>query len=167
MKVNTNAWNRVRYGLYAPVYDVVGRRLAAGRRRSIALADLRRGERVLIPGCGTGLDFELLPPGLRVVAGDISPAMVRRARERARTLGLDADVRLLDAHSLDFPDQSFDAVLLHLVLAVVPDPHAAIREAGRVLRPGGRAGVFDKFLPARPASWPTWWLPMSIASWGR
>jgi ubiquinone/menaquinone biosynthesis C-methylase UbiE len=47
---------------------------------------------------------------------------------------------------MDLPDESFDAVLLHLVLSVVPDPYAAASEAGRVLRPGGRAGIFDKFL---------------------
>jgi ubiquinone/menaquinone biosynthesis C-methylase UbiE len=146
MNPNTNAWNRIRYGVYAPFYDAAGRRLARGRRMSIEMMDLRRGERVLIVGCGTGLDFEFLPPGLRIVAGDLSPGMVSRARKRARALGLDADVRVMDAHGLDFPDQSFDAVVLHLILAVVPDPHAAIREAARVLRPGGRVGVFDKFL---------------------
>jgi ubiquinone/menaquinone biosynthesis C-methylase UbiE len=148
-----STWDRIRYTLYAPVYDPVVRRLDAGRRRSLALAALRPGERVLIPGCGTGLDFEHLPDGVRVVAGDVAPGMVRAARARAESLGLDAEVGALDAHRLDLPDGSVDAVLLHLLLAVVPDPEAAIREAARVLRPGGRVAVFDKFLPdgARPS----------------
>lgn len=147
MNPNTNAWNRLRYGLYAPFYDVVARRLERGRRRSIELLALRPGERVLIVGCGTGLDFEFLPPGLALIAGDLSPAMVRIARARAARLGVDAEVREMNAHAIDLPDTSVDAALLHLVLAVVPDPHAAIREVGRVLKPGGRVGIFDKFLP--------------------
>ena len=146
MDPNTNAWNRLRYGLYAPVYDLVARRLDRGRRRSIERLDLRPGERVVIPGCGTGLDFEHLPLSLRVTAGDLAPAMARKAEARAQRLGLDADVRVMDAHALDLPDESFDAAFLHLVLAVVPDPEAAIREVARVLKPGGRVGVFDKFL---------------------
>ena len=146
MNPNTNAWNRLRYGLYAPFYDVVARHLDRGRRRSIDLLDLRPGERVLVPGCGTGLDFDYLPPGLHVTAGDLAPAMVRKAEARADALGLDADVHVMDAHALALPDGHFDAVLLHLILAVVPDPEAAIREVNRVLRPGGRVGVFDKFL---------------------
>lgn len=146
MNLNTNTWNRLRYGLYAPFYDVLVRRLDRGRRRSIERLRLHPGERVLIPGCGTSLDFERLPPGVRVTAGDLAPAMVRKAQARATALSLDADVRVMDAHALDFPSASFDAALLHLVLAVVPDPEAALCEVARVLRPGGRVGVFDKFL---------------------
>lgn len=147
MTPNTNAWNRLRYTLYAPVYDLVARRLDRGRRRSIALLGLRPGERVLIVGAGTGLDLPHLPPGVDVTAVDLSAAMVRRLEARARHLGRDVRAAVMDAHALDLPDDAFDAVLLHLVLAVVPDPHAAAREAARVLRRGGRAGVFDKFLP--------------------
>lgn len=147
MNPNTNAWNRLRYDLYAPFYDIVVRRLDAGRRQSIQMTGLTTEELVLIPGCGTGLDFDYLPPGVRVIAGDLAPAMVRKAAARAKALGFDADVRVMDAHALDLPDEHVDAVLLHLILAVVPDPVAAIREVARVLKPGGRVGIFDKFLP--------------------
>lgn len=140
-------WSRLRWSLYAPVYDPVVRWLGRGRRRALELLAFQPGERVLVVGCGTGLDFAHLPAGVRVTAGDVTPAMVRRARARAAALGLDADVRTLDAQALDLPDASFDAVVLHLLLAVVPDANAAIHEAARVLRPGGRVSVFDKFLP--------------------
>ena len=145
-------WDRIRYTLYAPVYDPVVRRLDAGRTRAFELANLQPGERVLIPGCGTGLDFPYLPDGIQVVAGDVAPGMIRAARAAAAGLQLDAEIRPLDAHQLDLPSDSFDAVLLHLLLAVVPDPEAAILETTRVLRPGGRVVIFDKFLPdgARP-----------------
>lgn len=147
MRVNTNTWNRLRYGFYAPFYDLVARRLDRGRRRSIALLELQPGERVLIVGAGTGLDLDHLPPGLDVTVTDLSPAMLRKAGARAARRGYDVTCRVMDAHHLDLPDATFDAVLLHLVLAVVPDPEAAAREAARVLRPGGRVGIFDKFLP--------------------
>jgi phosphatidylethanolamine/phosphatidyl-N-methylethanolamine N-methyltransferase len=146
--INRNAWNRVRYSLYAPIYDPVANLLRQGRRRSIDLVAPSPGEHVLIVGCGTGLDLALLPAGLHITAGDIAPAMVRRAQARARDLGVEADIRVMDAHDLELADGSFDVVILHLVLAVVADPAAAMLEASRVLKPGGRVAIFDKFLPA-------------------
>lgn len=147
MRVNTNRWNRLRYTLYAPFYDLVARRLGRGRRRALELLDVREVERVLLVGCGTGLDLELLPRGANVTAVDLTPAMVEKTLSRAASLGMRVDARVMDAAKLDFPDASFDCVVLHLILAVVPDPYATAREAARVLRPGGRASIFDKFLP--------------------
>jgi len=146
MPINTLGWNRVRYTLLAPLYDrVAGFR--PQRRRSLELLDARPGERVLVDGCGTGADLAHLPAEVEVTATDLTPAMVERARRRARALGRTVDARVMDAQALSFADGSFDAVVLHLILAVVPDPVAAIREAARVLRPGGRATVFDKWVP--------------------
>jgi ubiquinone/menaquinone biosynthesis C-methylase UbiE len=147
---DTTGWNRFRYSLYAPFYDSwVGRVpvFTRGRRRAHEIASLAPGESVLLVAAGTGLDLPLLPRGVRVIAGDIAPAMVRRLRARAASLGIDVQAEVMDAARLPLPDASVDCVLLHLALAVVPDPVAAIREARRVLRPGGRVSVFDKFLP--------------------
>ena len=151
MRINTNRWNRARYTLYAPFYDLIVRIVGRGRRRAIELLNVQPGERVLIDGCGTGLDLELLPRDCIVTAIDLTPAMVEKTRARAASLGMQIDARVMDAAHLDFADESFDVVILHLILAVVPDPHATAREAARVLRRGGRASVFDKFAAGRPS----------------
>lgn len=142
MRVNTNWWNRTRYTLYAPFYDLVVGRIGRGRKRALELLNVQPGERVLIVGCGTGLDLEYLPRDASITAVDLTPAMVEKTRSR----GVPVDARVMDAAALTFPDASFDCVILHLILAVVPDPHATAREAARVLKPGGRASIFDKFV---------------------
>ena len=139
-----NAWNRLRYTVYAPVYDHVAG-FAAQRRRSVELLAPVSGERVLIAGAGTGGDLPYLPAGVRVTAIDLTPAMVRRARGRAEALGLEIDAHVMDAQALELPASSFDAVILHLILAVASDPREILRETARVLVPNGRAVVFDKF----------------------
>jgi ubiquinone/menaquinone biosynthesis C-methylase UbiE len=138
-----NTWQRLRYTLWAPHYDRVTR-FYAERRRSIALLALRPGERLVIIGCGTGADLPFVPEGVEVLATDLTPAMLRQARAHARP-GI--EFRVMDGMALDLPEASFDAAILHMVLEVIPDPVRCLREAARVLRPGGRLAVFDKFLP--------------------
>jgi ubiquinone/menaquinone biosynthesis C-methylase UbiE len=146
------SWNRLRWSLYAPVYDTFIS-FDRPRRRSLAVLDPAPGEHVLIAGCGTGMDIPLLPAGLRLAAIDISPAMARRAAEKACAYSGTAGVAVMDGERLAFPDACFDAVVLHLILALIPDPAACLGEVERVLKPGGRAVVFDKFLqPGRVPS---------------
>lgn len=145
-------WNRARYQLYAPIYDAVARPLEQGRKRAIERLDLDSGDRVLILGCGTGSDLKYLPPGAHVTAIDAAPAMVRRTRARAERLGLEVDARIGDAQALPFEDGAFDAVLLHLILSVVPDPQAVAAETARVLAPCGRVSIYDKFAPENEES---------------
>ena len=142
-------WHRLRYDIWSGGYDwFVGiDAVSAARRRSLELLALQPGEDVLIDGCGTGLDLPFVPAGVKVTAFDLSPKMVERARRRAADLGLEARVEVADAMRLPYPDASFDAVMLHLILAIVADPHVALQEVARVLRPGGRVAVFDKFVP--------------------
>jgi ubiquinone/menaquinone biosynthesis C-methylase UbiE len=134
------------YRHWAPVYDLFFTALfAAPRRRVIERLALQPGEWLLIPGVGTGQDLLYIPNGVRIVAGDYSPAMLSQAV--ARDGRPDLMFQIMDAQRLAFPSASFDAVLLNLILAVVPDGKQAMQEAWRVLKPGGRAGIFDKFLP--------------------
>lgn len=143
----SDRWRAARWSLYAPLYDAIGSATRGARRRSFELLDLHPGERLLIVGCGTGLDFEFVPPTVAVDAVDLSPAMARRAGRRAAAALPAARVQVMDATSLAFPDAAFDAVILHLILAVLPEPAACVSEVSRVLRPGGRAAVLDKFVP--------------------
>jgi ubiquinone/menaquinone biosynthesis C-methylase UbiE len=72
--------------------------------------------------------------------------MLKRLQARAIRSGQEVSVHVMDARKLEFPNESFDAVVMHLVIAVMPDPDLGLQEAERVLRPGGRIAVFDKFL---------------------
>lgn len=146
MLINTNPWNRLRYTVWAPFYDLVGGLFDARRRESIRRVELRPGERVLLVGAGTGGDLPFFPPGCRLLATDLTPAMLRRARPRL----LDGmHLALMDGHELAVRTGAFDVVVLHLILAVLPDPRQCLREAARALRPGGRIAVFDKFSRSR------------------
>jgi SAM-dependent methyltransferase len=107
------------------------------------------GADVLEVGCGPGhLAIRLAREGLRVTASDLDPAMVARARanvdrafapdDPARPGCLEADVA-----SLPFPDASFDIVVSTFSMHHWADPGSGLVEIHRVLRPGGRALVWD------------------------
>lgn len=150
---NTTAWNRLRYTAYAPFYDAVATR-AFRRPRRIALGqvDWEPGMRVLMVGAGTGLDLPFLPQDIELHATDLAPAMVKRMAKRAEQLRRDVDCRVMDAEALSYPDDHFDAVIMHLIIAVMPHPQQGLAEAYRVLKPGGQLCVMDKFQPDTQAA---------------
>jgi ubiquinone/menaquinone biosynthesis C-methylase UbiE len=134
------------YRWYAPIYD----RLFAGmyrsaRLRSIASLKLTVRDRIVIPGIGTGLDLPGLPLTAHVVGLDPSPAMLARACVTDHVAAVDLLVG--DAQAVPASDAAFDVAILHLVLSVVPDASAAFGEVMRVVKPGGRIAVMDKFAP--------------------
>jgi len=84
---------------------------------------------------------------VEAVGVDISPDMLAKAR--AKLDRCPATVKLIqgDAQTLFVDKASFDAVIFNLILSVIPDGRACLQENLRALKPGGRAVVFDKFLP--------------------
>ncbi|MFA7292615.1 MAG: class I SAM-dependent methyltransferase [Rhodocyclaceae bacterium] len=142
------------YTLIAPFYDAaIDRATRASRRASLEHLPKPPG-RILINGIGTGLDLPLLPPQHHYVGLDLTAAMLRRAQPRCHRAhtGLDFSPVQGDAHTLPFANASFDHAVLHLILAVVPDPNACLNEVARVVKPGGMVLIFDKFLkPGQPA----------------
>jgi len=139
-------WHRFCYALWSPFYDWLVRGFADWRGRSLNLADIQPGERVLIVGAGTGLDLQFIEPGPRITAIDVTGTMLWELRRRAQLRSLDVDARVMDGQAMDFADGSFDVVILHLILAVIPDPARCARESARVLRLGGRVIIMNKFV---------------------
>ncbi|PKV76319.1 class I SAM-dependent methyltransferase [Pontibacter ramchanderi] len=148
MSVNTNTWNRLRYTFYLPIYDLIADRIfRKHRKRSIELLQVHPDDAILIVGAGTGLDLPYLKGYTRITANDITPGMITKLKARAEQLAIPVEAHVMDGQKLSYPDNSFDAVVLHLIIAVIPDPVACIREVERVLKPSGTVVVFDKFLP--------------------
>lgn len=99
--------------------------------------------RILDVGTGTGfLSLSLAELGHDVSGIDIADGMISIAKKMARERGLDVDLNTGDAESLDFGDESFDAIVSRWVLWTLPDPEKAISEWMRVLKPGGQAYEF-------------------------
>lgn len=135
------------YTLIAPIYDAfVAPFTLNARRQSLAALNAPPLGAVLLAGIGSGLDLPLLPPGLHYTGLDLTPAMLARARRKAAAAHLNIHLDLGDARQLPYRDAQFDAVVLHLILAIAPQPERVLAEAARVLRPGGQILILDKFL---------------------
>lgn len=137
---------RQSYTLLAPLYDaLVSQGTAAMRQTSLDQLPDVTGQSILLAGVGTGLDFAYLPREANYVGVDLTPAMLTRAQQRCPE-HLQMQLQLADVTQLPFADDQFDHVVMHLILAVVPNSIKALQEATRVVKPGGSILVLDKFL---------------------
>ncbi len=135
------------YGRAAPIFDQVGPRVFSHFGRwLVEQARLQAGERVLDVACGRGA--ALLPASDAVgeqglsIGIDLSEGMIRALADEVREQGRrNVGVCVMDAESLEFPDDSFDCVLCGFALFFFPRLEQALAEMQRVLKPGGRVAV--------------------------
>jgi ubiquinone/menaquinone biosynthesis C-methylase UbiE len=136
-KIYDATWGRGFSALYDRCFKVSEEAGLRDMRRDLLCQ--ARG-RVLELGSGTGLNLELYPrEGLdSLVLTEPDPHMARQLRRRVAEIGASVELMEAGAESLPFADDSFDTVVVTLVLCTVPDQPAALREIARVLAPGGR-----------------------------
>jgi ubiquinone/menaquinone biosynthesis C-methylase UbiE len=121
--------------------------LRAMRRETLAAAS----GRTIDLGAGTGANRDLYPAAVtELVLAEPDPHMLRKLRAKVGEEGLEATIVEAPAESLPFHDSSFDTAIFTLVLCTVPDPRAALAEAARVLRPGGRLLFVEHVRSADP-----------------
>ncbi len=124
-RADFEAHARARYRLEPYIHEFAGFAESGGRR-------------VLEVGVGMGADYlEWLKAGAQATGVDLSSASIERAKRRCEIAGYAPDLRVSDAEHLPFPDNSFDIVYSYGVMHHSPDTPQCMREAWRVLKPGG------------------------------
>jgi ubiquinone/menaquinone biosynthesis C-methylase UbiE len=136
--------------LFLPFYDPFSKMLGADRvrRRLIEQAALRKDQRVLEIGCGTGsliVDLKKRHPDVEVIGLDPDPKALDRAHRKARRARVALELDRGFANELPYSEATFDRVLSCLMFHHIPahEKDATLREVRRVLKPGARYEMVD------------------------
>jgi ubiquinone/menaquinone biosynthesis C-methylase UbiE len=152
-RVYDATWGRA----FAALYDRILRGTEEGGLREMRRELLAEAEgRTIDVGAGTGANLGLYPQSVtELVLAEPDPHMAKRLRAKLEAAGTDAESVEAPAERLPFEDSSFDTVVFTLVLCTTPDPAAALAEAARLLRPGGRTLFLEhvRSPDARLARW--------------
>lgn len=140
-----NSTNITKYKYLSGIYDAFFRPFFTGaRKKAFQMISPNTGDKVLLAGVGTGLDLKYFTAGVDVTGIDISEDMLNKAQEKNKDIK--ADLKIMNAEELLFDNNTFDYVVLNLILSVVENPKKAMAEAVRVLKPGGTMLIWDKFM---------------------
>lgn len=135
-------------------YTIVARHLQPIAVDTVAAAGVARGDRVLDVATGDGnAAIECARRGASVVAIDLTPKQIARAKERCAAEGVEVDLRVGDAMALGVDDDSFDVVLSVLGVMFAPDPDVAVAELARAVRPGGVVALASWMLGGWSSAW--------------
>lgn len=131
-----------------PYYNFVFGKLLfqEGREAAIDLLELKKGQRVLEVGVGTGLTLPSYPSDCKVIGVDLSESMLKEAEDLIKKKRLkNASVKLMNATNLEYPDNSFDGVLGNLFISATSFPRESLLEMKRVCKPGGMIVLMNHF----------------------
>lgn len=153
------------YAVWAKFYDRIYQGLLSRAQREAVAAACACGHDILEIGVGTGLTLPYFDRDRQVVGADLSLDMLRVAKAKVQSQGLDHVIGLLvmDACRLGFADRSFDAVTAQFVITLVPDPEQALAEMDRVLRPGGEIVISSRLVGEGGLAAPLWSLVAPLA----
>src|SRR5262249_27727338 len=143
------------YRLFSGSYDIAfGPVFHPGRKEAVRIANDRPGQRILEVGVGTGLSLPHFRADSRVTGIDVSEEMLAKARRRAehRRLSHVEGLHVMDAENLEFPDNSFDAVLAPSAPSVGPNRALFAGGRRRFCTPGGTFVVVNHFTSETPAA---------------
>jgi ubiquinone/menaquinone biosynthesis C-methylase UbiE len=136
---------RKKWDKAAPTFDLMAGRGAEARWRPVKEALFQRmgnGE-ILFLALGTGLDIAAFPPGKKITAIDISPAMLEFAAPRVAAYEGQLKAQVMDVHEMSFLEGQFDQVFTACTFCSVPNPVAGLQALYRVLKPGGELCMFE------------------------
>jgi ubiquinone/menaquinone biosynthesis C-methylase UbiE len=130
--------------VYNPVYDFTTKKLPRYQelqKGCLAAIEFRNSDAVLCVGLGTGNEIIHIfqrNPSLSLTGIDYSPRALKKAAQKARSLGRDITLNVMDARRLEFRDNSFDKVVCIHVMDFIVETDQATQEIFRVLKPGGQ-----------------------------
>jgi ubiquinone/menaquinone biosynthesis C-methylase UbiE len=152
-RVYDATWGR----LFAAMYDRGLKGAEEAGLREMRRETLRAAlGRTVDLGAGTGANLDLYPDSVsELVLAEPDPHMVKRLREKLAGSSRQAELIEASAERLPFEDSSFDTAVFTLVLCTVPDPSAALAEAARILKPGGKL-LFVEHVRSQDASLARW-----------
>ena len=152
-RIYNATWGR----LFAAMYDrgLKGTEDAGLRETRRDVLQAAQG-RTIDLGAGTGANLGLFPDAVsELVMAEPDPHMAKRLREKLARSSAEVELIEAGAERLPFEDSSFDTAVFTLVLCTVPNPKAALAEAARILKPGGRL-LFVEHVRAEDAGLARW-----------
>jgi phosphatidylethanolamine/phosphatidyl-N-methylethanolamine N-methyltransferase len=116
-----------------------------GRKKAIGMLDIKKNQKILEIGVGTGLTLGLYPPNCKITGIDISEKMIEQAKKRISKNNGNNKItfKVMDALDLEFEDETFDAVIASYVITTVNNPLKACQEMKRVCKKGGQIIVVN------------------------